>query len=56
MGLGTFAVVGWAVFILATGSDRRRIGMYNLAEQSYFFRRQRLFQDCEASSERDEGQ
>ena len=50
MGTGTFAVVGWAVFVLATGSDRRRIGMYNLAEQSYLYRRQQLLQKLEASS------
>jgi hypothetical protein len=56
MALGAFAVVGWAVFILVTGSDRRRIGMYTLAEESYCFRRQRLLQDFEASREKDEGQ
>ena len=54
--LGVFGVIGWAVFVLATGSDRRRIGMYNLAEQSYLYRRQKLVQDLEASSERDEAQ
>jgi hypothetical protein len=56
MGLGTFAVFGWAVFVLATGSERRKIGMYNMAEQSYLYRRQKLLQDSGASREGDEGQ
>jgi hypothetical protein len=56
IGLGVFAVVGWAVFVLATGSDRRRIGIYNLAEQSYLYRRQQLLQKLEVNGERDEDQ
>ena len=51
MALGAFAVVGWAVFVLATGSDRRSIGMYNLAEQSYLYRRQQLLQRIESSKD-----
>lgn len=54
--LGVFGVIGWAVFVLATGSDRRRIGMYNLAEQSFLYRRQQLLQNLAASSEWDEDQ
>ena len=56
MALGAFAVVGWAVFVLVTGGDRRRIGMYNLAEQSYCYRRHQLLQDIEASMERNTDQ
>jgi len=56
IGLGVFGVLGWAVFVLATGSDRRNIGMYNLAEESYCYRRHRLLQELEASSGRDEDQ
>jgi hypothetical protein len=50
MGLGVFFFVGSAGFLLSTGGDRRRIRLYDSAEQSYRHRRSGLLQDIEASS------
>jgi len=49
MFLGLFLVLGWAVFFLSTAAHRRTIGMYNVAEQSYSYRRYRLLQDIDTN-------
>ena len=48
LALGFILVVGWAAFLLTSGSDRRKIGMYELAEQSCLYRRHKLLHDVEA--------
>jgi hypothetical protein len=56
IGTGTLAVLTWAVFLLATGSDRRKIREHDEAAQSYGWRFERLLQDFEASREKDDEQ
>ena len=44
---GFFLVLGWTVFYLFTGDNRRRIGVYELAEESCYYQRCRLLQEID---------
>ena len=47
--LGSFLVLGWAVFFLSTGDHRSRIAEYRWVAEGYETRRQQLLQDIEES-------